>query len=92
MCLKNNHYRETTFPPDAPRSSQRRNPLGMSASSWSRARREAHLHPYVMRTRQELKPEDLPRRLSMCQWFLQQPPEFFETLIMSDEARKGSTV
>ena len=86
--LKYFNFRETTYPPYAPRSSARRNPLDMAKSSWSRARKEAKLFGYVMRHRQELRPEDYGRRLRMCQWLLEQPAQFWDTLVMTDECRQ----
>ncbi len=80
-------FRETTFPPDAPRSLARRNPLGLTKSSWSRARKAAKLFPYKQRDRHELREEDKARRVQMCQFLVSKDEEFFKNLVMSDEAR-----
>jgi len=39
-----------------------------SKSSWSRIATDMKYHPYCPIRREELKPEDLPRRILFCTW------------------------
>ena len=44
------------------------------------------LYPYQMIRRHELFPVDHARRLAFCNWFLERPPRFLESLVIGDEA------
>ena len=50
----------------SPVSSARRNSLMLSKSSWIST--DIKYHPFRPIKRQELKPEDLPRRIQFCTW------------------------
>ena len=69
------------------RVSSRRNGLGLSQSAFNRiTRQDLRLYPYQMIRRHELFPADHARRLAFCNWFLERPPRFLESLVIGDEA------
>ena len=70
----------------SPVSSGRRNFLGMDKSSWWRLAGDLKYHPYKPIRRQELKPQDLPRRLQFCQWLLTMTEAQLLEFLVSDEA------
>ena len=49
-------------------------------------RQDLRLYPYQMIRRHELSPADYARRLAFCNWFLERPPRFLESLVIGDEA------
>ena len=53
-------------------SSARRNSLMLGKSSWPRIASYMKYHPYWPIRREELKPEDLPRRIQFCTWIFNQ--------------------
>ena len=70
----------------SPVNSARRNRIGMDKSSWSRIGREIKYHPYRPVRRQELKPEDLPRRSRFCNWIRTLSDQDLGKFLFSDEA------
>ena len=56
----------------SPVSSARRNSMMLGKSSWSRISTDMKYHPYWPIRREELKPEDLPRRIQFCTWIFNQ--------------------
>lgn len=67
----------------------RRNGLGLSASTFHRiVKIDLKWHPYKMRVRHELKPNDPSRRIRFCGWFLKkcQDRRFLSNFIIGDEA------
>ena len=74
-----------------PRSvSCRRNGLGLGKSSFNRiVRSDLKWHPYKMRIRHELKPNDPTRRIEFCRWLLdkyRRDRRFLSNFIIGDEA------
>ena len=70
----------------SPVSSARRNSLILGKSSWSRISTDMKYHPYRLTRRQELKPEDLPRRIQFCTWIRTLTDNQLGKLVFSDEA------
>ena len=70
----------------SPVNSARRNILAVSKSSWSRITGDLRYHPYKVVRRQELKPQDLPRRLIFCQWLVTLSDQQLLEFLWSDEA------
>ena len=67
----------------------RRNGLGLTASTFNRiCRIDLKWHPYKMRVRHELKPNDPARRIRFCQWFLNKCKDrrFLSNFVIGDEA------
>ena len=60
--------------------------LGLTPSSMKKASEMAGLHPYRKKIRQKLLHLDLPKRLAFANWMLNLPPQFENTLIISDES------
>jgi hypothetical protein len=62
---------------------------GVHRSTVWRILQEDRLYPYHLQRVQVLKPEDLPRRVTFCQWCLEQcvrNPQFLWKLLFTDEA------
>ena len=73
----------------APKTTSRRNGLGMTKSTFNRiSKTELRFHPYRIHRRQELKNGDYARRMNFCRWFLQQSidPAFLSRFTIGDEA------
>lgn len=72
-----------------PTVSTRRNDSELSQSSFSRITRlDMKWHPYRIRIRHELKPQDFQRRMNFCRWFSAQchNPRFLYNFVIGDEA------
>ena len=48
--------------------------------------RRNDLHPFHLRRVQVLSPDDLPKRVEFCEWLLQRPQNFCNTILWTDEA------
>ena len=70
----------------SPVSSGRRNVLALNKSAWWRLTKELKYHPYKMVHRQLLKPQDPPRRLDFCNWFMTKTDQQLEGFNWSDES------
>ena len=70
----------------SPVSSSRRNTLGIPKSSWSRGAKELRYHPFKPIARQQLLPEDFPRRLHFCNWIITLTDQDLMQFLFSDEA------
>lgn len=63
--------------------------MGASHVTIWRVWHEDDLYPYRLQKVQALKPDDFPRRIEFCQWFLQKcvsQPEFPNCVLFTDEA------
>ena len=70
-----------------PNVSYRRNPSGLSKSTFSHiAKKELQFYPYKFVTQQKLLDEDFYRRRAFCQWFLNRPAGFLGRLVAGDWA------
>ena len=50
---------------------------------------DLHMYPYRMQIKQKLTPEDIRKRVTMCQWFcdkIDAVPDFLDNVLFSDEA------
>ena len=75
--------------PQQPHITARRNPFGISKSSFNRiTKTDIKWHPYKIRVVHELKPGDYARRLRFCNWFSQraQNIRFMSNIVIGDEA------
>ena len=70
----------------SPVSSGRRNVLALNKSVWWTLTKELKYHPYKMVHRQLLKPQDPPRRLHFCNWFMTKTDQHLEGFNWSDES------
>ena len=70
----------------------RENGLGLPSATFNRiCRLDLKWHPYRMKRRHQLKPEDYERRLNFSRWLIEktQNPHFLANLIIGDEAGFG---
>lgn len=61
---------------------------GISKSKASKILRKLTYHPYHLTKVQDLKPQDLPRRITFCQW-ISRSPRKIPTILYTDEALFG---
>ena len=59
---------------------------GISRGSIHRILQKHKFHPYKVQLVQELHEDDADRRMEFCDWMLQQPISFIESVMFSDEA------
>ena len=71
-----------------PTISARRNPLvNITKSTFNNITRlDLQWHPYIMERRHSLRPEDLQRRMTYCQWLVNTQPRFLSDVLIGDEA------
>ena len=70
-----------------PRSTIRRNESGLSATTFHRIlHKDLGLKAYKVQKKHQLLPNDYHRRMTFCNWLLQQHERFCDKLIMTDEA------
>ena len=70
----------------SPVNSARRNSLGITKSTWSRIAKDINYHRYKPIRRQELKPEDLQRRVQFCDWVVTRSNQQICQTLFCDEA------
>ncbi len=58
---------------------------GISRNSIARIYKENNLHPYRVSLHQALTMDDCRQRLEFCNWIRQQPPNFHQKILFSDE-------
>lgn len=59
---------------------------GLSRASVHRILKRHKFHPYKVQLVQELHEEDKDRRMEFCEWMLQNPDNFIQSVMFSDEA------
>ena len=70
----------------SPVRTARKNKLGLPHSTWNELTQKLNYHPYKIIRRQDLLPEDLPRRLQFCNWLVGRSDEELLQVVVSDKA------